>query len=390
MIDYEKQTFVDGQILTADCLNRMEKGIENACNAAPPECEVADCSMVLSHGANGCEWVPRIIPANEGGYYTPTINQVDENTLEFTFTPSKSGMAEVSKLTVTIPAGADGKDGRGIVSVKRTAGTGAAGTNDTYTITYSDKTTSTFTVHNGADGSGGSGGSGEQGATFYPSVDADGNLSWTNNKGLDNPETVNIRGPQGAAGASVTHEWDGTTLKVTSASGTSSADLVGPAGTDGVGIQEVKMVQTSTEDEGLNVVSMVKTDGTRFQFYVKNGSKGSKGDTPVAGTDYFTDADKEELAGKIQLQFHNIAVPVASWAADSTYAAYPYRASITLSGVTAAMIPEVIFGIADAASGNYAPGAATYGGGVYIYAVSQPEAGITIPTIVCWRGGASA
>ena len=32
------------------------------------------------------------------------------------------------------------------------------------------------------------------GATFTPSVDADGNLSWTNDKGHDNPATVNIKG----------------------------------------------------------------------------------------------------------------------------------------------------------------------------------------------------
>jgi hypothetical protein len=50
--------------------------------------------------------------------------------------------------------GEDGTDGRGIVSVTRTSGTGAPGTTDTYTITYSDYTTSTFQVYNGADGEG--------------------------------------------------------------------------------------------------------------------------------------------------------------------------------------------------------------------------------------------
>lgn len=54
----------------------------------------------------------------------------------------------------TGPAGADGDDGRGIVSVVRTSGTGAAGTTDTYTITYTDATTSTFQVYNGANGTG--------------------------------------------------------------------------------------------------------------------------------------------------------------------------------------------------------------------------------------------
>ena len=38
---------------------------------------------------------------------------------------------------------------------------------------------------------------GDSGATFTPSVDKDGNLSWTNDKNLTNPETVNIKGPKG-------------------------------------------------------------------------------------------------------------------------------------------------------------------------------------------------
>ena len=50
--------------------------------------------------------------------------------------------------------GADGSDGRGITSIVRTSGTGAAGTTDTYTITFTDSTTATFTVYNGANGEG--------------------------------------------------------------------------------------------------------------------------------------------------------------------------------------------------------------------------------------------
>lgn len=38
---------------------------------------------------------------------------------------------------------------------------------------------------------------------FTPSVDRNGNLSWTNNMGVDNPETVNIRGPRGENGTSI-------------------------------------------------------------------------------------------------------------------------------------------------------------------------------------------
>ena len=41
---------------------------------------------------------------------------------------------------------------------------------------------------------------GANGATFTPTVDSSGNLSWSNDSGLANPETVNIRGPQGLKG----------------------------------------------------------------------------------------------------------------------------------------------------------------------------------------------
>lgn len=38
---------------------------------------------------------------------------------------------------------------------------------------------------------------GVDGATFRPKVDAEGNLSWTNDRGLENPAVVNIRGSDG-------------------------------------------------------------------------------------------------------------------------------------------------------------------------------------------------
>lgn len=41
---------------------------------------------------------------------------------------------------------------------------------------------------------------GADGTTFTPSVDEAGNLSWSNNDGKPNPETVNIKGPQGLQG----------------------------------------------------------------------------------------------------------------------------------------------------------------------------------------------
>jgi hypothetical protein len=48
--------------------------------------------------------------------------------------------------------GERGETGVGVQSVERTAGDGSPGTTDTYTITLTDGSTSTFTVYNGADG----------------------------------------------------------------------------------------------------------------------------------------------------------------------------------------------------------------------------------------------
>lgn len=86
--------------------------------------------------------------------------------------------------------------------------------------------------------------------------------------------------------------------------------------------------------------------------------------------------------------FSNVVVPVSSFVADTTYEeqGYRFRAAVALDGVIDSIIPEVVFGVSDAISGNYSPVAETYTGGVYIYAASEPEEAVTIPTIICWRG----
>lgn len=78
--------------------------------------------------------------------------------------------------------GDPGTDGRGIVSIVRTSGDGSPGTNDTYTITYSDTSTSTYTVHNGSDGTNGSPGS--------PGDDGRGIVSVTRTDGDGSPGTT--------------------------------------------------------------------------------------------------------------------------------------------------------------------------------------------------------
>ena len=142
------------------------------------------------------------------------------------------------------------------------------------------------------------------------------------------PSIVGSRGPVGADGVSCTHSWDGTTLTVTSASGTSSADLKGDKGDagndgytpvkgvdyfDGVNGKDgsngkdgtsvsVASVSESAADGGSNVVTF--SDGKTLT--VKNGKdgtngqNGSDGKTPVKGTDYWTASDKNEIVTAVK------------------------------------------------------------------------------------------
>lgn len=71
-------------------------------------------------------------------------------------------------------------------------------------------------------------------------------------------------GAEGKDGISATHSWNGTVLTITSASGTSSADLKGAKGDTG-----------------------------------PKGDTGAAGKTPVRGTDYYTDADKTEMVNAV-------------------------------------------------------------------------------------------
>lgn len=89
-----------------------------------------------------------------------------------------------------------------------------------------------------------------------------------------------------------------------------------------------------------------------------------------------------------KLLFKNTTVPTSAFLENNTYEeeGYPYRAAVALDGVNAAMVPEVVYSVKAAANTDFAPVAESYNGGIYIYAGSQPEEAVDIPTIICWKG----
>lgn len=200
--------------------------------------------------------------------------------------------------------GADGKDGTSVFISSITESTASGGSN---VVKFSDG--KTMTVKNGRDGEGsGSGGGtpGENGATFTPSVSYDGVLSWTNDKGLDNPEPVNIKGKDGVTPA----------VEVSTEDGFVEVVIYNPITGDGTSFQiphgktpyiqngywYIDGVNTNVKAQGVDgkdgADGAPGKDGTNGKDGA-NGKDGEDGKTPVKGVDYFTASDKTELVNMV-------------------------------------------------------------------------------------------
>lgn len=76
-----------------------------------------------------------------------------------------------------------------------------------------------------------------------------------------------LDGKDGKDGVSVSHTWNGTSLSITSASGTSEMDLRGPAGQDG---QDYVL----TQDDKTEIAGLVDVSGFATEEYVNNAVAG--------------------------------------------------------------------------------------------------------------------
>ena len=122
---------------------------------------------------------------------------------------------------------------------------------------------------------------GENGATFTPSVDNEGNLSWTNNGNLDNPETKNIKGPKGDKGDT------GPKGDVGPKGEPGPKGDVGPKGEPGpkgdTGEQGIQGPQGEKGDKGDKGDAFTYSDFTEEQLASLKGEKGDKGDKGDTG-----------------------------------------------------------------------------------------------------------
>lgn len=237
-----------------------------------------------------------------------------------------------------------------------------------YAITVTNRdSVNTVILPKGADG-----GTGSQGATFTPHLSEEGILSWSNDKGLTNPTPICIRGADGTSGPQGVPGQPGAT---------------GPQGEPGTpgqpGHTPVKGVDYFTDGDlsqirqGLLPLSGGVMTGTLDLGGNGLKSLGSPTDAQDAATKGYVDTAK--------LIFTGVTVPVSGFLPDATYSDYPYKAELPLAGVTPNHVPQVTFDVCDAVSGDFAPVAASYSGGICIWAAGIPKGAIRIPTIILWR-----
>lgn len=198
---------------------------------------------------------------------------------------------------------------------------------------------------------------GEKGATFTPHVDGYGNLSWVNDAGLENPETVNIRGARGEPGEK-------------GEAGSSPYELA---------VQEGFSGTEATFNWSLAHIAS------------HAGQHAAGGTDPlIVDSDGIEDASvvRSKLGADVKiLAFSDLAVEPEDWQEDVTYKDFPYRAAAVCPGVGENFIPNVTFSLEDALSNCYAPVARSFAGGVYIYADEIPKETMCIPCIMCVPAG---
>lgn len=159
------------------------------------------------------------------------------------------------------------------------------------------------------------GASGKDGATFTPSVSSDGVLSWTNDKGLENPTPVNIKGETGVTGAqgetgakgdkgdkgetgakgdpgedgfspiaTVVKNGTNATITITDKNGTTSAVISdGSGGSGGSGEDGYSPVANVTKEGKVATITITDKSGTT-SVQISDGADGVQGEAGQDGS----------------------------------------------------------------------------------------------------------
>lgn len=146
----------------------------------------------------------------------------------------------------------------------------------------------------------------------------------------------------------------------------------------GIFVADLKLSSKQFRYQKFRLWSSFDAAGNLLYLHYKNAISGAN-QQQVS----FATINNKSIVGTTQnittsIKLSNTAV--STWESDTTYADYPYKATIAATDVKSTMVAEVVYDMADATSGNYAPVCNTFDGGVYIY--SKVNTAITIPTVL--------
>lgn len=132
----EKTQSIRGELIKQYAAQGVSQYVEEANTAAQTAGDAAGEAQAAAEEAKGVALYPPQVNPETGMWQTWDAAQQ-----QYVDTDQKA-------------EGPDGPAGSSIQSIERTSGTGAPGTTDTYTVTLTNGSTTTFQVYNGADGAG--------------------------------------------------------------------------------------------------------------------------------------------------------------------------------------------------------------------------------------------
>ena len=128
-------------------------------------------------------------------------------------------------------------------------------------------------------------------------------------------------------------------------------------------------------------VAAVEQNSVAYNYTTNDAFNDDLVENTLVQVGYYKFAYLESDGKPCTVAWQNMTVAASDWVASTEFEDFAYEAKITLSDfVNFSSIPQVVFGLTEATSGNYAPICKAGDKGVYIYSKVNTE--ITLPTVV--------
>lgn len=128
-------------------------------------------------------------------------------------------------------------------------------------------------------------------------------------------------------------------------------------------------------------VAAVEQNSVAYNYTTNDAFNDDLVENTLVQVGYYKFAYLESDGKPCTVAWQNMVVAESDWVASTEFADFPYEAKIILTDfVNFSSIPQVVFGLTEATSGNYAPICKAGDKGVYIY--SKVNTAITLPTVV--------